>query len=467
MKKHFKLTFILASAILFSLSPIFSVSAASFDPNYIISNDELTDYSSFSLNSIQKFLDGRNGTLKKYKATDIDGKVCSAAEIIYNAAQRNKINPQVLITLLQKEQSLIENPSPSQYNYDWATGYARCDGCDATDPIVAKYKGFATQINSAAERFKWYLDQYATGSNNWLKQPGQTYDIFQTYQTPPSYKITPLNEATACLYNYTPYYNGSYSFWNFWNNWFAKVYPDGTLLQADGESGVWLIQFDKKRPFLSKSALYSSYDPSKIIIVDKVVLDRYEPGNPIKFANYSLFRSPGGTVYLLVNNEIRGFKSREAFKMIGYNPEEIIDLSWDELKQFAEGEPITIKSTYPTGALLQNKKTGAVFYVQNGVKSGLIDKIFLTLNFKNKKIIRVTPEELDKYETIPPVTLKDGEIVKGTAQPAVYVISNGEKRPVASAEAFEGLGYKWKNIIKVPDKVLGLHLTGAIIDVIK
>lgn len=456
-------TFVFITILIFA--PLFSAFAAGFNPNYIISDEELIDADSFSLNSIQKFLEGKEGTLKNYEVADIDGKTRCAAEIINNASQNNRINPQILLALLQKEQSLIENAAPSQYNYDWATGFARCDSCDPSDPVIVRYKGFATQVHSAAERFKWYLEQYVNNANGWLKQPGQTYELLYSYQTPPSYKITPLNQATACLYNYTPYYSGNYSFWDIWNKWFAKIYPDGSVLQIKDDPGVWLIQFGKKRPFISRAAFISGYDPKKIITVEKVDLDRYETGNPIKFPQYSLFRSPSGTVYLLVNNEIRGFKSREAFKMMGFNPEEIIDLKWEELKEFSESEPITIKSVYPTGALLQNIKTGAVFYVQNGIKQGLIDKSILIVNFKNKKIVCVTPEELDKYETRAPIKLKDGELVKSINQPAVYAISNGEKRPIVSMEAFEGLGYKRKNINVVPQRILDLHPTGEIVDV--
>lgn len=455
MKNKIIFFFVLA----FALSP-FQQILAEFDPSYIISDAELTDYKAFSLTAIKDFLQTKEGTLKNYKAADLDGKIKSAAEIIFNASQLCKINPQILLALLQKEQSLIENPAPSQYNYDWATGYARCDDCDPNDPAIIKFKGFTKQVYSAAERFQWYLEQYAKNENTWLKQAGKTYEFLQTYQTPPSYKITLANQATASLYNYTPYYNGNYSFWNLWNKWFVKIYPDGTLLQANGESGVWLIQFGKRRPFLSRAALISGYDPAKIIVTDKIDLERYEKGKVIKFPQYSLFRSPSGTVYLLVNNEKRGFKSREAFKLNGFNPEEIIDLTIEELADYPEGEPITIKSTYPTGALLQNKATGAVFYVQNGVKKGIIDKSILKINFKNKKIIAVTPEELNSYETQAPIKLKDGEVVKSTEQPAVYVISNGGKRPISSSEAFTKLGYQWKNLNKVPQKVLDLHPTG-------
>ena len=80
-------------------------------------------------------------------------------------------------------------------------------------------------------------------------------------------------------------------------------------------------------------------------------------------------------------------------------------------------------------------------------------------------------EELELYKKGEPVKFRDGEII-ATKDPeslnrSVYVISNSQKRPIANREAFTALGYKWKNIIWTTDKVLDLHETGEMIDIIQ
>ena len=80
-------------------------------------------------------------------------------------------------------------------------------------------------------------------------------------------------------------------------------------------------------------------------------------------------------------------------------------------------------------------------------------------------------EEIVLYEKGEPVKFRDGEII-ATKNPeslnrSVYVVSNGQKRPIANREAFNALGYKWKNIIWTTDKVLDLHETGEMIDIIQ
>src|SRR3989344_7019012 len=111
-----------------SLEPPRQAAAFVFDPNQIISDSELWDYPSMPLESIQYFLETQGGILGTYRATDYFGVEKSAAEIIYEAAQRYQINPKWIIATLQKEQSLVTNPAPTQYNFDWAMGYAVCDG---------------------------------------------------------------------------------------------------------------------------------------------------------------------------------------------------------------------------------------------------------------------------------------------------------------------------------------------------
>lgn len=424
---------------------------ADFNPNYILSDEELVDYNSMSLSQIQNFLQDKRGALAWYAANDTDKLTRQAAEIIWRVAQVYKINPKVILVTLQKEQSLITTSSPTLNQYDWATGYGVCDACSYSDSKIQKYKGFATQVDSVAGWKRWYLDNVSTLS--WVKKPSQTYLI-------DSYQITPANLATASFYTYTPHYHGNYNFWKIWQDWFGKFFPDGTVMKEKDGAGIWLLQRGLKRKFSSYSAFVSRYSPEKLIAVSASELANYETGTPIKFPDYSVLRSPRGTVYLLVGETRRGFVSQEVFKTIGINPEEIIDAAWDDLNVYIENDPITLQSVYPLGALLQDKKSGGVYFVENGIKKPLLGKEFLTLYFKNKKIAPVSSDELKKYPTGEPVKFKDGELAVGENSPTVYFISNGERRPIPTEEVFNGLGFKWENIIKTTDKILSLHPLG-------
>lgn len=474
--------------ILFSLLIIIPVKAQTvdpaFNPNLIISDAELLNYNSLNLTQIQSFLEKNNSYLANYKTTNAHGTIKSAAEIIYDASVNNydcdnavlsdnpteaekqlkckkitTVSPKFLLVLLQKEASLIEDIAPSQGRLDWATGY----GCPDNWTCNPYYKGFGKQINSASLQFLAYMQS----PQNYNYKAGQAYTFNNPYGTISQEQmiVIPQNKATAALYNYTPHvFNGNYNVYKLYQRYFPQRtshYPDGSLLQAQNEVGVWLIQNGQKRPFLSKSALVSRYDINKIITVDPIELEAYEKGNPISLSNYAIVRQPDGSIYLIVNDEKRKFSEASLIKQFGYNPAEIIDSSFQDLSYYKDGAILTSDSIYPTGALLQDPRNGGVFYVKDGKKAPITDRIFLSTMFKDKQIIKATAQEIDKYEKISPVMFGDGELLKSSSVSTVYLISDGQKKPFLRGEDFEALGYKWSNIITVSPQLLYNYPIGS------
>ena len=150
----------------------------------------------------------------------------------------------------------------------------------------------------------------------------------------------------------------------------------------------------------------------------------------------------------------------EVFRVIGLNPEEVIEVEEKEISGYVLGDSITIESSYPTGGLLQDNETGGVYYVENGEKHPIWAREFIEIYYSDFKLTPVSPEELENYSTMNPVEFKEGELVKSKDKPEVYVISNGQRRAIADEETFENLGYKWSNIITTTQKILNLHPLG-------
>lgn len=448
-----------------------------FNPNRIIEDSDLLNYDSMSLSDIQNFLISKNSFLANYSTFNAHGDLKSAAEIIYDASHKNydcggvtlsdtpteyekqqkcrtitTVNPKFLLVLLQKEASLIEDSNPPQARLDWATGYGCPDGW-VCNPY---YKGFGKQVNSASLQFISYINE----QSNYTYKAGNTYTFTNPYGTISKelMTVTPQNKATAALYNYTPHvFNGNYNVYKLWKRYFPKgqvfLYPDGSILQAKNEAGVWLISGGKKRPFLNYSSFISRFRPDQIITVLKDDLNNYPLGEAIKFPNYSLVQTPDKKIYLLVNKEKRPFASLAVFKKIGFNTEEIEKASVEDLANYQTGATITATSTYVTGILMQDKKGGPIYYVENGV-GRLVDKILLTTKLKNKKITKVSSVEIKKYATSTPLLFDEGTLVKTENFPTVYLISNGLKRPFADEATFTKLGYNLKNVITASSQFL-------------
>jgi len=448
-KNLIRKTFYLSLLFTFLFMPFSTL--ATFNPNLIMTDTELTDYTSMTMNDIQNFLASKNSVLTYY----VDPNVrMYAYQIIYDSAQLYKINPKYILSLLQKEQGLITNPTPTMKQFDWAVGYGCLDGQACNN----KYKGFGQQIDWGTGGTRYYFDH----PEEFKYQIGKTYKI-------DGQSVTMINNATRTFYTYTPHIHGQELLYSIYNKWFGlnelsdgqtSKYPDGVLLQNKKDGGIWLIENGLKRPFTSKSAFLSRYSLEKVIAVDAKELDAFEKGEPINRANYSLLKDPTGKIYLLDDNKLRHIENEEIFRNLGFNPEEIENITTKEVQSYTLGEPINMKSAYPTGALLQDNKTGGVYYVKLGKKYPIWDKALLKLYFSDKKIIPVSPDELAKYLRGPVVKLKNGELVKAPNKPIVYFISNKQKLPIANVETFESLGYKWNNIIKISEKILNLHQTG-------
>ncbi|PIT95772.1 hypothetical protein COT94_04265 [Candidatus Falkowbacteria bacterium CG10_big_fil_rev_8_21_14_0_10_37_14] len=405
---------------------------------------------------IQSFLVSKNSYLSNYIVTDPNNRQLMASQAIYEISQTNRVNARFILVLLQKEQGLIEAISAKQSQLDWATGYGCPDGGSCND----RWRGLWKQINSASLQFRDYLEN----PNLYTYKKGQTYDFSNPYSTTikGTVQVTPTNDGTAALYNYTPHvYNGNYNFWKLWHRYFFSVaYPNGTLLQTVDEPGVWLIQNGQRRAFLAKGALVSRFDISKVITVAKGEINHYPIGAPIRFPQYSIVRSPADQLYLLVDDTKRPFADKTVFKKLGYNPEEVLLATDNDLLSYSYGEPITAEDAYPTGALLQNNKTGGVYFVQAGTKAPLPDAVFLKTRFKNKKIISTTPAKLEKYQTVQPVKFVDGDLVKIENGFTIYVAENGLLRPIISQTAFEKLGYKINNVIIISPRLFMTYQIG-------
>lgn len=443
---------------------------AAFNLDNIITDSELIDNDAMSLNRIQDFLHDKGSYLASYLSEGINGGSKTAAEIIYEAANFYELNPKYFLVRVQMEQSLITDSTPSQQQLDRAVGY----GCPDYSSCNPEYKGFFNQIYKSAEALRGI--NYLGG----IAQNGHTISGWGpriTKITGDGIAITPENAATAVLYTYTPWVGvyggggqncngcgGTSLFAKLWSEWFTRHYPDGSLLQEYGSSGVYLVQNGKVKPFRDRTTLLANYDPRKIIIVTGNELDAYEEGPAIQFPNNVLIQSPGGTVYIVVNNEKRGIASKVVLQHLGFNPEEIIPATWNEINSLPEGSPVTSASVFPTGTLLQSRQTGGVSYVENGVRHSIWSKEILRSRFKNRSLTMTDQTEIDLYPVGDPIKFKDGELVTAEGAKAVYVISNGEKRPFKSADVFNALGYKWENIVYTNLQSLEIHSAGTVID---
>jgi hypothetical protein len=267
---------VLLGAFIAALSPAVHPAQAadnqSFDPGYIISDDVFFNKGAMTEAGIKAFFSSKDPNCKSGKASDGTARTClkdfsmasntraanencsaytakteGAASIIYRVAQACGINPQVILVTLQKEQGFLTGGARSDLIYRKAMGM----GCPDTSVCNSKYYGFFNQVYSAAWQLKQYGHSNSFTYNTWPKSYNIPFHTTSTCKTAPVYI---RNQATAALYNYTPYQPnaaalaagsglgdkcssyGNRNFWRYFSDWFgnpANLLPGGTF---DGSS---------------------------------------------------------------------------------------------------------------------------------------------------------------------------------------------------------------------------------------
>lgn len=438
-------------ALIFPQPLVFASSTEDeFNPDYIISDDEMQNWQTMTRADIQAFLEEKDGYIKGLRTDDKDGTRRLASDIIYRAAKEHGINPKYLLVKLQKEQSLITDDDPTQKQLDGATGYGITDGCGWSCEMYKNNKGFGKQVDSAAGIIRWYYENMFDQS--WIKVANKTYTI-------DGEKIIPRSNATAFLYTYTPHLQGNENFWKLWNRWFQQVYPDGSLIKAADSSKIYLLQNGMKRPFASMTSLVTRFDPKLILTVPSSELNNYETGPEITLPNYAILKN-GSQYYLLDYDTVRPFTSYDVVKYYGYHPDEFIEVTSLDLKSYTIGTKITKTEDSPLGRIVKIKGTDSIYFVKDNQYQGIIDKKIIDVNFPNLNTEDVDASTLSNYQSGPAVLLKDGTLFGVEGSNKIYVTENGKKRHIANEEVFLGMGYKWENIIWINQFAGMAHPTG-------
>lgn len=260
---------IVASLGMFAVLAILATPAyAAYNSNNIIDDGRFTNYTTMDEAAIQAFLEARNSGLKNYVDPSVNQ---SAAKIIRDAAWDFGINPQVIMSTLQKEQSLMTNPSPSASNINFAMGY----GCPTTGSC--SYPGFYTQVRNGSWQLRFNMHRAAGNNGTWTGPSGAVWGnsaISYACKNSTAYYSTGLfpgrnvtfyahtngqayanvaiaNAATAAMYCYTPhvynpsgnpvYYSGSYNFVAFYERWFGPTQGEPYKSEYAGQSSYKIL----------------------------------------------------------------------------------------------------------------------------------------------------------------------------------------------------------------------------------
>ena len=396
----------IVSGLLVAQKVASAADARQFQAGRIIDDAVFTNYNSMNAAQIQQFLNNKNSVcLKNFRGQSLvddngDGVVAdtttetygrhgtmTAAQLINAAAKIYRINPQVILVTLQKEQSLITGSDCS--NMNTALGY----GCPDSTPgqCAASAKGFTRQIDYGAYHFRGYFNDsltyvpFGTGNHRIQYNPSSSCG---------SSVVNIQNRATASLYSYTPYQPnqaalnagygsascgayGNRNFFLFFSDWFGSTFsndtvtphPDGTLFTQDGVT--YVVSNGTKRRIMNAD-IFTSWGYRWGSVKRATTGDRNLPiGIPIDIIKPGkLFRAGStGSVYIMVWENSAWRKqhiSLSSFNALGYKWGEIQSVSASFVNSIPASSIVYTQTQHPTETLVV--MDGSVYMVDHGTR---------------------------------------------------------------------------------------------------
>lgn len=502
-----------AAGVLLLLNP--ALAHASYDSANLMSDSVFTNTQTMGSDpsAIQSFLVSKNSGLQNY--SDVEncsaikqpysgtyyphcGQTVSAATIIYDAAQAYGINPQAIISTMQKEQSLITTPNPTASQINYAMGY----GCP--DSGSCSFAGFFNQVDNGTWQFK--TDMELGSGNNWWGYTPSSYPCngptrYYSYALKTNNNVTFYddygtgyanftlpNMTTSTLYCYTPhvypgsaqeYYSGSYNFVTSFENWFGSTqgpllipHPDGTLVRPANSPKVYQLTLDGSGNEVARS-VYSwevfeswHFNPSQITIATQgdlnlmAAADANPTGSqaPMTFREGTLVKdSADPTIYVIQNDGTyakHSIGSWNNFSGLGYSIGDVLTIPATDLGNITTGAPLADPApTHPNGTLIRDANSPTVYLLIGGQRHSMTAlDYFLSYGFTFPMVKTATAGDDALPISWPINWFAAGTLIRGSSSPTVYITDfNKNKRSFVTYYNFVGLDYSFSNVMVIPD----------------
>jgi len=251
----------------------------------------------------------------------------------------------------------------------------------------------------------------------------------------------------------------------------SGVYPNGTLLRVAGQAAVWRIVGGQKSLVPSADIFNSQFIWQNVIeLPSDKQLGFYERAADTNFAVGSLLKAPNSPAIYRFSQAggLQPILSNDVFKSRGYCQHMVKMVSTETIKALPMGAEIIDGRTIYPGDLLKISDGPTVWRIQSDGAAHYFpnENIFYQYALSFKRVWTILRSRMEQVaDRVTKMFYPDGVLVRGSGN-TVYVVSDGQKRPIASAADFNALLYKWENVKVMPDADLNVIPTGAEIKVI-
>ncbi|OGE73654.1 MAG: hypothetical protein A3I07_03945 [Candidatus Doudnabacteria bacterium RIFCSPLOWO2_02_FULL_42_9] len=458
-----------------------AVPDSAFNPGLIIPDEAFADVGTFgSAAGIQSFLELKGSVLAnttpefliKLKEADTLTKVGledpqpnltrlrTAAELIYDAGAKWGLNPQVILVILQKEQSLIAGTFNSDSSLQRALDRSLGFGCPDYEGCGDIFLGFYRQLfgtfdgegnrwlgaaASLMRSFRAEVGGARVGRGPMVDAQNTTYgrpvvrtarvgDSITLDNTLNGYSgvqqqqtVTLGNYATAALYRYTPHvYNGNYNFWKFYSTWFK--YPNGTVIIRVGDIQQYVIDNGTKRPFSAFVAGQRGIKTANVIIVSQTEFDSYPTEKQMVPLEGTLLKGDIDATTYVIGDGVKHPISAPVFAQRKLLASNVMILPQAEVDSYATGSYET-----PTdGTLIMSETNPTVYIIDTGLKRPISGAVFVARKYSFGKIMKLSDVEVSSMASGPFLTPPNMVALKTPDDPTIWWFRDNSRRGVTA-----------------------------------
>ena len=387
------------------------------------------------------------------------GRLRTAAELIWDASKQSGLNPQVILVTLNKEQGLITaKTDPNDPSLQKALDHAMGFDCPDSTGCGNLFPGFYYQLfgnnDSDNNRYlgaaKSLMKSFAYPNGRGpvyasaVSHVGDTIILDNTmggYEgITPQQSVTIANSATAALYRYTPHVFNGN--YNFWRYFIAWFrYPNGTLLKVAGSNDAYIIQNGLKQLVPAFVATARALNLTTTITVSPTEFDNYQTDKILGPNDNTIVKVSGDTKKYVFESNVKHLASDLVIKQRGLDPDIFLTVTPDESSLFENGSVLPPKD----GTIVRGKIDRAVYLVQDGKIQMFSAYTFGQRKITTKQIVLVPDEEISSYQRGGFVVPLDGSLVKSAGNNTIYLVESSLLKPVLG-DIFKNRGFSLKNV---------------------
>ena len=465
-----------------------------FNPNQLISNAAFSDTQTFGgAAGIQKFLEIKgsvlanidpsflpefkepNAILLKQALDDPEPNLPTlrtAAELIWDASQSTGLNPQVILATMEKEEGLVDqkygSPQAAQTAIDHAMGFNCGDNVSCWNLFPGFYYQLFGNLDSSGNRYlgaakslmKSFNTQGGRGPsfNGSVSQVGQTIILDNTQGGYAG--ISPQQNVTLANNATAALYRYTpHVFngnYNFWK-FFTDwfKYANGTLITLANGTNTYIIEDGSKQLILDFVAQARGLNTTLKVTLSPNEFADYPTGDLYSPADNTVIQTPDGKNYVF----LAGAKHPASAFVIsqrGLATTTALSVNTSDASLFITGSVLPPKD----GTVIRGKTNPAVYLVQNGEIELFSPYTFAQSNIKTKQIVLVPDDEIGTYTQNGFVPPKNGSLVKTASSPTIYLVLDGLKHAII-ADIFKNQGYRQSQVGVITSDEIGALPTAA------